>query len=1262
MREELKKFGILILTFSLIIGLCSGIEVQADSDKLPVFTNQPVFSEYNPNTDKFEGNPTGTGSYSVTEYVWLDYEECGHDNGYDMTDVKKVVISSDNSTDIETDFQIYPVINVIKISSRYNDNLVAAYKSNSMKLRIVFNDDNFIESDVLINNENYLKDQLNPKSDGTFGTLITALDYSEYLKTHSLKSLDDSLPKFYDEDNNRMYVSVDELQGGLSIPLSTRKVMLRDNETGDLTTIYSKGGVNFSNDFRYTLGYYNSKAPSNYDFNFYDTVDKAQLPLLMNKYVSSNFTIPYDGCDLISDGNYLVGQSFASLSWEELYNQCSTGEGVIGQIYKYNNTSCYYLSREDTSQDDYSEAPASIKDGSYVTNINLEEINSFLVAHPNFKYKLEFKTNLFRDTNKLDSSDVDSYLADNPDYLKCVPNLSLRFVPSNYKIVDLLKSNKDKLIGNKCSVGELDDSSSDSCLYNAIGLTDVYYNSLVNYSVNQNGLPVGITSNDLQSLYKLYMFMVNENDVIMRVGIDSSSIDELKSKFTEEELNSVTVDKSGSTVMKDFTDYYMYINLKSITGETATKFLDNYGLYESLVIYKNDPDSSSNSINNFLKEVGDSYGMYSVYYDKIDNSYRQWDEKLITSSNVDEIINGKLGACINITNDVGLDVSDVYPSNCINNFKVYLNPNIKDNGGFPDYDKVVSFDELKQSEEYSTWLDYFYNIYPQFKDYNATKCDDTEEYGKFVNGKFIFNDKFFETFDLGKSYSLVVQDLTTDGGFHTLDDNKKNVRFSSFSLDLYDNVMNQKLSSSLNFNKWEELGNYDVRGFYYTFMDFYEWDYADIVPASAPSEPRSLNSSLDGSHIEVSWNSPANEGLGQNSDGTAKTDDVIKVDNYKVSVYKVDDSARSSTLVKEDIVNSTRLNTDIPVSDKGTYRVLISASNLIGEGSQATLLINNENKPKPNPDPDPNPVNPDPEPTLELASPSIITTSSDVSSITMDWDYKGELKPEGYKVAIKEVGTDSELDWNTVSNETFSKTFTNLKSNTEYEVYVKAYKGSDESAYDFRVVTTKEELIEPTPSDDPEPTPSEEPTPSDDPEPTPSEEPTPSDDPEPTPSEEPTPSDDPEPTPSEDKLPKPIITDVKTSKTTLDVKWEYNYSKEPNYFEVGISDEVTKLPTKWDTVNKDSREHEFTDLKEGTKYYVFVRAVFDEGITDDDSEGKTISTDVIDLTNHTSEGSNFTRTGDESNGRLIIKVLIGSLYVMVGVIMFRLKNRKKQVR
>ena len=70
-------------------------------------------------------------------------------------------------------------------------------------------------------------------------------------------------------------------------------------------------------------------------------------------------------------------------------------------------------------------------------------------------------------------------------------------------------------------------------------------------------------------------------------------------------------------------------------------------------------------------------------------------------------------------------------------------------------------------------------------------------------------------------------------------------------------------------------------------------------------------------------------------------------------------------------------------------------------------------------------------------------------------------------------------------------------------------------------VNVSEKQVQPSPSEDPTPSPSEKPSPSEDPTPTPSEKPSPSpsEDPTPTPSEKPEPSEDPTPTPSEKPSP-----------------------------------------------------------------------------------------------------------------------------------------------
>ena len=1309
LKKDFKKFGILLLTFCLIITFMPALEVKADNENLPVFTVQPTFSMYDPDTGKFITRYQTL--VSGREFLWLDYSECCHGKGYDVCDVQKVELSADGLETISVEFQSFPVINAIELGMSSGDLFVQGtrldyYQADNLKVRVIFNDGLFIESDVVLNTRDSYSKHYSTKC-GTYDTIITALNYSEYLKEFNGddSKLVDSLPKYFDEESNKVYVNVDDLEGGITVPELTTQVSLKDNESGEVTTLVSKNGVNITDDYRYASKFI-PRVEEGVDI--YQSLTVEDFPSMAygtDKLFGSASCFTYNNSPLTecnSLGGYLYS-SLANPTWEEFYKQMKDPNSELNVINNfYNSVKGYYPSIYQITIDNktfYDDLPSYIKNDyreyTTITESNYEEINTFLTNHPEATYNIDFYYQAYDYLNpsvEMSNSDSESLskVYDNyPDYLKCVTGVKIEnkgkvsgncldFLQYNYdsfkdgywtfdlypkpftfdEIVNRSKGSYSSYNSYKSSIGKLNSDG----LYGR-----VYFNSIRVFTsdevkdvvnVNVDGDLVATCSYSKSKLRSLSYSL--DSDLLDKPLIYSSDgVISINEALGDSSFNYSTFcidlceldDSSLDLVLNSIFSYASYVNLFTMDDQVSLSKIiyslnssgyfdthDSIRFYRTTFSYNKDvldPASKSYIGSDFLSRA------FDLKYSSPSGS--KMSPLDLTNLNYDYFISGDFTFVSLKLPLVTLKMGD----------DIYQNVN-----------RFISKDDFMASSDYSN----YFKKYAQFRDYNMTSCQDTNEYGSLVGNKLVLNDKFFDEFDLGKSYSLVVQTAALGGYSGTeqfilnFRNQPNNLKVST--IKVYNGDMSSKIDYGLTFNKWNDFGvSGEVGDFHDYNISYYEWDYAEIVPASAPSEPMNLKASLEDDTIKVSWDVPSNQGLGLNDDGSSKVDDVVKVDNYKVSVYKVDDSARSSTLVKEDVVNSTRLNTDIPVSDKGTYRVLISASNLIGEGSQSTLLINNENNSKPKPDPDPNPVNPDPEPTLELASPSIITTSSDVSSITMDWDYKGELKPEGYKVAIKEVGTDSELDWNTVSNETFSKTFTNLKSNTEYEVYVKAYKGSDESAYDFRVVTTKEELIEPTPSDDPEPTPSEEPTPSDDPEPTPSEDPEPSQEPEDPQPDEPTvpPSEDPEPSQEPVNLPKPLITEVVTAGTTLNVKWEYKDLKVPNCFEVGVSEEVTKLPNDWVTVDSDTRDYEFKDLNSGTKYYVFVRAVFDEGVTDDDSDGVTKSPSIIKAEKEAQPNNGeFTRTGDASNSLAVARVFVAALYILIGVGVYIFKNHRKE--
>ena len=120
---------------------------------------------------------------------------------------------------------------------------------------------------------------------------------------------------------------------------------------------------------------------------------------------------------------------------------------------------------------------------------------------------------------------------------------------------------------------------------------------------------------------------------------------------------------------------------------------------------------------------------------------------------------------------------------------------------------------------------------------------------------------------------------------------------------------------------------------------FTEYKYGEMILASVPDAP--VNLSYDKDSKTLTWDKPLDEGLGVENSKTrtvqSRTDDVVYLKNYKVSVKDASDAEVYSKELDKDAL-SLEIPADV-ISDIGDYNVSVSAVNVIGDSEAASIKI-----------------------------------------------------------------------------------------------------------------------------------------------------------------------------------------------------------------------------------------------------------------------------------------------------------------------------------
>lgn len=1092
-KKELKNFFILILCSTFVITLFNPVSVHAANEDLPKFTNTVSDVRYKIITYI-------TGSLEIQGNVGLDYSDCGHNHGYDISDISKVTIKDYNNIfnncviTPTSEVNYYSSINgyngsgIVSFDSSLNvkeggeysniteENIDEVSKKCSLSIIVEFSDGSTIENPLVINGT---------AVDSSSNTIVTVYNYSEDLNDNAVEN--SSAVKYIDKDSNTLYLDKDNLSSlNVSKGLPVKQVRVKDSDGND-TVLYNNDGVKFLDDYRYDASSSTDWSVRKLaDGDCYAPVSSLEDAVLNYPSCSRN-SLKYHGVSgiLVPNSNYGVSEGYKFTYKPEFYfKNCSRD---ISNIYspKIPRSFSYAYSISDLQ---------NFLNSSYTDNA--ESVCKSLKARANV-FQISYIS--------IDDEDevVDEICNKVEDFIKTLPS-------SDYTINDP---------GDKYSF----DMS-----YRRYGNPASLY---IKFSLDRDSLKKFC---DLFGSYSNLKcdFSVGSAEISSLPGnkiLESSNPDKLNSYVTEILL----VPKN------DINDLISDDNISKIQ-EIINKAKPN-----KLCLYY----ISSNG-----KEHNDNYDNLDKLKDRINkNPYNEDFTKISLKFTT--------------------PCSDISVYNSTDLYSVSCNLSISSDVVFKTIDDAKA--AIKSGD---LTINYSQELENYYKDFNCSYEPQSSKYATIKNSSVVFKPSINDVFKVGNTYTLYLQNsyfyTHSSEKYHTesyVKSNDPNCRVSN--IVIYDDVAD-KIKSS--FNKFNDLGdgNYVIDPYRCGFISinqYIDYEYAKLKIASKPSEPRDLKASVDKNNkVNISWSSPLNEGLGSSQDGKAIVDNVVHVDKYKVSLYKQTEEISNNvatstpklkartfnknfknspsedlsgyTLVKTEEVDKNSSLNDVDLEPDTTYKVVVSGSNIIGDGDNSTSVFNTNPVIKPDTEPDPTPED-------KLSKPSIYNTSTTTSSITMEWDYSGDVEPEGYKVAIQEEGSTNELQWIDVSKDTLTYDFTDLKPETYYNVYVKAYKGSEESDYDSKSVCT--DVIR-----------------------------------------------------EDTTLDKPSIVNVSSTTDSVSYNWKYEGGVQPDGYEIACmkSDDFDDgIDINWVKVDAQTLSNTVSNLEDNTKYRVFVRAYKDNKTSDYDS-------------------------------------------------------------
>lgn len=303
------------------------------------------------------------------------------------------------------------------------------------------------------------------------------------------------------------------------------------------------------------------------------------------------------------------------------------------------------------------------------------------------------------------------------------------------------------------------------------------------------------------------------------------------------------------------------------------------------------------------------------------------------------------------------------------------------------------------------------------KDYNLSYEPYSANYATVSDNNLVFKKPFKDFTKVGGDYTIVGQiaynyDSSGYSEVCLVNPQADNVRCSN--LVFADEVENRIKS---NFNKFNDFSNLHYSGDSSNFIDIkkiIDYDYLNLKVASVPSVPQDLKANVsDDNKVSISWSSPSNQGLGTTEDGKSVVDNVIKVDSYKANLYKKD--GEDYSLIKT--CNSGDEFNDLVLEPDTTYKLDVTASNLIGEGEKAeSIFKTNPSKPE--------------------IVPKFTDNKTTTTSIEVTWKYDSEKDPDKFSLTINPVDDETDVKKVEVPGDTYSRVFDGLTPDTEYHFTV----------------------------------------------------------------------------------------------------------------------------------------------------------------------------------------------------------------------------------